>query len=126
MPPCGICQTCVSSMCSGPSERRPMKTSPARLSTMTPTQGRYGKSSKRLVMGGRTLERDLDQLGWREGSARFGAHRGRGDPREREAAVLRCFGPDGNTLDRYRQGGRKCDRDTVFARHAFETHQRAI
>ena len=40
MPPCGICQACVASMCSGPSMRRPMKASPARLSTSTPTQGR--------------------------------------------------------------------------------------
>ena len=40
MPPCGNCHTCVASMCSGPSMRRPMNARPARLSTMRPAQGR--------------------------------------------------------------------------------------
>ncbi len=39
-PPCGICQTCEASTCSGPPARRPMKTSPSELISIMPTQVR--------------------------------------------------------------------------------------
>src|SRR6266853_774547 len=51
-------------MCSGPSERRPMKTRPELLSTMTPTHGRYGKSSKRGIFGAGLVRRLGCNLRW--------------------------------------------------------------
>src|SRR6185312_5418834 len=109
MPPCGICQpSTVWSM------RRPTKTRPSALSSMTPTQGRYGRSSWRRN------ERDMVGFlgGLLSGLGDYGRSR-----HQNKAPARKPLAPALDAIDRHRIDEAGAGRVAARARQTFERRQ---
>ena len=123
MPPCGICQICVASMCSGPSVRRPMNTRPGAVEHHHAGARPIGKGllgsidSSVISLRHRGLQITLRRL-------RLDRHHR--DRHQNEAASFGFLRPFGDARDRGGLRGGKSDGGSAFARFHLETRQRAI